>query len=522
MTSSQRIILNTLATYSTSILAAGLALFSSRWILDGLGEVDFGLYTLVGTLIVFVSLLNSILAGSAQRHFAFAIGQGDREAVNQWFNTAAALHTILPLLLVALGWPVGEFCVRHLLTIPADRVTACVSVFRLSLLVSFISMAAVPYVGMFTAKQRIAEIALWGAVQSLLMFGLALGLSHMSGDRLLIYAFGLVAISSGVTLIQVFRAAFIFPECRLTFHYCFNRARAQALFGFASWSLIGALGGVLRNQGTGILLNVYYGPRVNAAYGIANQVSSQTGSLAQAVMGAMAPEITTTAGRNDRPHLLVLSLRASKFCTLVALVFSIPLLLEMDYVLHLWLKTPPTHAAVFCQFVLLSFLLDKLTIGHTLSINANGTIAAYQGTVGLLLLSTLPVGYLLLKLFAVPSAALVAFLLTGVACALGRIYWGKHLLGLTARSWLTGVLGRCLLVALPAAVLAAMPQFFLPASGQRLVLTLVLSFLLIPVLGWGFGLTPLERQYFTQHLRKLPDQLRRRWRPCPAANVTLP
>ncbi len=122
LTSSQRIILNTLATYGRSVLAAGLAIFSSRWILNALGQTDYGLYNLVGSLIVFVTFLNGLLGSSARRFFAYSIGKGDVEGINQWFNTAFIIHIIFPTILIIIGWPIREYCIQHVLTIPADRI----------------------------------------------------------------------------------------------------------------------------------------------------------------------------------------------------------------------------------------------------------------------------------------------------------------------------------------------------------------------------------------------------------------
>lgn len=501
MTSSRRITLNTLATYVRSIFSAGLALFSSRWVLSALGQTDFGLFALVGSLIAFVSILNGIVGGSAGRFFAFAIGKGDAAEVNQWFNTAFAIHAVLPVALIVIGWPLGEICIRQLLNIPAERTVACVWVWRLSLIAAFVAMFSVPYVSMFTAKQRIAETALWGVLQVICAFVLALNLSRVTTDRLVFYATGMVVITIGVSLGQIARAIYIFPECRLVRREWLDSRRIRQITSFAVWSTFGGLGSILRNQGTAILLNLFHGPKVNAAYGIANQVSSQTGTFTQAMMGAMSPEITAMAGRNDRRRLLDLALRASKFGTLLALFFSIPLLIEMDFVLHFWLKSPPPHAITFCQILIVSFLLDKITMGHLMAVNATGRIAAYQATVGGVLLLTLPLGYCLLKVLVVPAAAMFAILITSAGCSIARLFWGQRLLSLHPRSWLSSVLGRCLLVGMSSTFFTVIPSLLFPASLLRLGLSTVIGIVANLGFGWFFGLTPDERNFVTHSWR---------------------
>jgi Na+-driven multidrug efflux pump len=159
MNPSQRIVLNTAATYTRSVLAVALALFSSRWVLNALGQTDFGIFSVVGSLIIFIVFLNSVMAASAGRHYAFAIGQGNNTEVNRWFNAAFSVHLCLAVFLTLIGWPIGEYLISHVLNIPADRVQTSLGVFRVSLISAFVSMISIPFVAMFTAKQRIAELA---------------------------------------------------------------------------------------------------------------------------------------------------------------------------------------------------------------------------------------------------------------------------------------------------------------------------------------------------------------------------
>lgn len=508
MTPSQRIILNALATYGRSVLGAGLALFSSRWVLNALGQTDFGLFTLVGSLIVFVVFLNSVMGVSVGRFFAFAIGRGDPEEVTQWFNTALVLHVILPVILVLVGWPLGEYCIRHFFVIPPGRVETCLWVFRLSLLSAFTSMVAVPFVAMFTARQRIAETAFWGLLQAVLVFALAYALTLAKGDLLLVYAAGMVGITILLALVQIARARWIFPECCVDRRQWFHRRRTRDLFQFAVWNLIGGLGGVLRGQGTAILLNLFHGPAANAAYGISNQVSNQTLTLTESMTGAMYPEITASAGRGDHPRVLELALRASKFGAILALLIAIPLFIEMDSILTLWLKNPPADAALFCQIIILAFLADKITLGHMLAVRAHGKIAGYQASVGVTFLLTFPLAYVLLKLFHAPASALVAFLVTSIGCSIGRLYWGQHLLGLGARRWLAGVFVPVALAAVPAAFLTALPPLLMAPSLPRLSLTLVMGVSVTALCGWLRGLTSAERAWFIGQLNRSLARLR--------------
>ena len=502
MNSSHRIVLNTAATYTRSVLAIGLALFSSRWVLNALGQTDFGLFTVVGSLIIFIIFLNSVMAGSASRHFAYAMGQGDPEEVKRWFNAAFSIHLCLAAGLVLSGWPLGEYVISNYLTIPTDRVLACLWVFRISLVPTFFGMISVPFIAMFTAKQHMPEIAIWGMIRSVLTFVFAFFLTQVSGDRLVFYAFGMAIIPIFIQSCQIFRAVFLFRECAMERHYWFDKNRLKEIFSFAIWNLIGSLGGLLRNQGSAILLNIFFGPKVNAAYGIANQVSAQTNQLSAAMMGAFSPEITTCEGQGNRERMLSLSLRSTKLATILILLFAIPLMAETEYILKLWLHQPPEYTATFCRLILAAFLIDRLTSGYMLAVNAHGKIAAYQATLGTSMVLTLPLAWLFLKLGHSPTSVGVAFIITMTVCSLGRVFWVKRLFGMPTTKWLSSILMPCGIVAISSTLAAMLPRLFLSPSFSRLVLTTVVCSIASLLAGWFLAIDDFERK-FTCHIGKL-------------------
>jgi O-antigen/teichoic acid export membrane protein len=501
--SSRRIVLNTSATYVRSVIAAGLALFSSRWVLSALGQSDYGLFSVVGSIIVFITFLNGVMSGSAARHFAFAIGRGDFDEVNKWFNASLSIHLILPVVLILIGWPIGEYCIHHVLTVPQDRIPVCILVFRLSLIMAFISMASIPYIAMFSAQQHIAEVAFWGMLQSVLLFGSAYLLTKVTSDRLLFYAGYVVTIGSVFQLIQVIRARCIFGECRCSIAYWFNSQRIHEIFSFAAWSLLGSFGYMIRMQGPAILLNLFFGTKVNAAYGIANTVSAQTTTLSTAMFGALSPEITASEGRGDRVRMLDYALRACKFGTLLMMLFAIPLIFEMDYILKLWLREPPEYAAVFCKLIMVMFLLDFVTIGHMLAVNAGGKIAAYQVTLGVINMLTIPLAWVFLKLGFAPTSVGVAIIIMCTLGSLGRVLWARYLLQMSAWRWVTEVVVSCAMVAAGAAIAAVAPRWFMPPSFIRLCLSTTASMMVTGVLGWFIVLNSRERLFVSQNMGRM-------------------
>jgi O-antigen/teichoic acid export membrane protein len=477
-----RIAANAAATYMRSVLAVGLSLFSSRWVLKALGTTDFGLFNIVGSLIIFLTFLNSVMATSSARHFAYAMGKRNIQEVNKWFNASLSIHLILPAFLVAIGWPLAECVIRNILTIPPDRIPACIFVFRISLFSAFVNMASIPFVAMFTAKQEIAEIAFWGVFQAILNFMLAWILPMVAYDKLIFYAAGMVLIHIIIHLMKIYRAYHRFPECQISLRDWFNLDRFKELLSFATWTLIGRSGGTLRNQGSSILLNLYFGPSVNAGFGIANQVSIQTGALSAAMMGAISPEITRREGSGERKAMIDLAIRSCKYGTVLVLLLAIPFLIEANYILKLWLVNPPPYSVVLSQLIMITFLVDKITAGYMYAVNAHGKIMAYQSTVGVMLLLTLPISWLLLKIGLAPPSIGFAFIFVQAICSIGRVVWAKKLFGVSVIDWVKKVLLPCFVTSLISIIIGYSLITAFPPGIYRLFLVCLSSFITIFIL----------------------------------------
>jgi O-antigen/teichoic acid export membrane protein len=508
MTGAQRIVFNALASFSRSVFGMALGLFSSRWLLQALGPVDYGLMGVVGSLIMFITFFSHITAGASARFFAYSIGSGDLEETRRWFNTSLSLHVAIPLAVILVGLTLGEYAIVHYVNIPADRLWTARWVFRFSLVSAIWSMCATPYLGMYTAKQRIAERSIWDVVVSVANFFFYYGLTRYRGDKWLLCSAGIVLISVSVGVIQVVRAHLKFPECRIHFPYWWQRRRMRAVFAYSGWTVFGALGGLFRGQGTAILLNRYFNPlqhpQVNAAYGIGNQVTAYTQVMSSSLMNAFSPEITALEGRGERERMLRQSLRASRFATFLILLLAMPLMIETDYLLQLWLREPPPLAAIFCRLILAVCLIDNLTVGQMVAVAAKGQIAVYQVVLGTLLILTLPIAWGLLHLGLPPQSIGVAFIATVTLCSAGRVLGAMWLLDASPRKWLRGVLMPCLGVVLVSGFAGLIVKQLLGDAGLvRLVLVIAATSVMSLSLGWWLVLDLPAKSFVIVHLRKI-------------------
>lgn len=509
MTQNRRIALNILATYGRSLFALACGLFSARWVLMALGHTDFGLYGVVGGLAAFVGFFNGLLAGAIGRYYAFSIGEArvalDPSAAlensRRWFNTALSVHSVVPVCLVLIGYPLGLWAIENFLAIPPERVASCVWVWRCVLLSCFVAMINVPYHAMYVAKQYIAELTIYSFAQTALNTVFFYFMASHPADWLVRYAIWMCFISIAPQLLICLRASVIFPECKIRLAYWWDFSRFKQLGSYAFWQMFGGLGAIFRSQGIAIVVNKYFGANVNAAMSVANQVSAQTQTLTSAMQGAFQPAIASHCGAKEYDQMRAMAFRACKFGMLLVLIFVIPLALELPEVMCLWLKNPPAYVTGLCWCMLAMMLIDKSTVGHMLAVNANGKIAVYQAFLGTGLMTCLPFAWLFAHLGYGPYSAGFAMVISTAICAWGRVYFARSLVKMSAWYWLKKVLLPVLIVIVLTAAVGRLPGRFLSASPGRVVLTTLVCELVFLPLVWFVALDASERTFLASRIK---------------------
>ena len=515
MSPSTRILLNTLATYGRSVVALVLGLFSTRWILRALGSDDFGLYGVAGSIIVFITYLNTTLAGSISRFYAYAIGQWQQQKegnsaheLRRWFNIAVFIHTLLPLLLTAIGYPIGLYAINHWLVVPHGRIVACVWVFRFALVSAFISMISVPYTAMFQAKQLIMELSVVSIVQTVVNFVCAYKLLTVCYDHLIAYAFYMMIVAIFFCIAQIIWAVCKFCECRIRFAEMLDAKRMLDFFTFAGAKLFGSTCVILRTQGGCVLLNRFFAPFVNAAYTISVQVSGHTTSLSQALIGALQPVVVTKAGAKDMDGMIRYAISSCRLASLLVMIFCVPLAAEINAVLHLWLGDPPRYAASFCICALVILLFDKMTVGYMLAANAYGKkIVVYEVALGLILVSSLPLSWLCFTAGRSPYYLSICLAVTMFANSIARVLFCRWQLKMSALYWVRFVFLPVVIVAMCGYMLAGFIRDMMKPNILRVVLVSCSSALFVVLAGW-FGILSFEERCFVgRFVNKLKEMV---------------
>lgn len=508
MTAPNRIILNTLANYGQSLVALMVGLFSARWTLQALGQTDFGLFGVVGSIILMLSILNGGLSVAVVRFYAIALGRSENKLseveddLRRWFNTALSLHILMPVLAILVGWPLGEHAIRHWLTIPAERMDACIWVFRASLVSAFASIFSVPFVAMFRARQRMVEIALFGVIQSIGVFALAWQLRSVDSDRLVYYGAGMAVITVAAAIAQCIRASFVFSSCRPKFAYLCLRRHMSELFSYAGWKMFGMACVTMRAQGIPILANLQFGPLVNAAYGVAYRLSTQAASLSTSLHSAFEPALISAEGKGDRSRMIRMSLQVSNFGTFLIILFVIPLILEMQNLLELWLVQPPQHASAICQWLLAALVIDKMTSGTMLAVNAFGKITLYELVQGPIFLLALPLMWALVRLGCGPASIGYSLFTSHALYCLGRLLFARHLVEYPLLEWTKSVaIPNIALICISSLAGLGVVQMFEPGL-LRIILTTAAVILVSGLAAWHCTLSTAEKTYVLSTIRK--------------------
>lgn len=523
MTQNRRIILNICATYGRSLYALVLGLMSARWTLAILGQVDYGLMGVVGGLTAFIAFFNGLLAGAIGRFYAVNVGLAMKsgseseglEECRKWFNTAIVIHSFVPLILILVGYPFGVWAIEKWMTIPPDRVHACIWVFRFVCVSCLVGMVNVPFSAMYGAKQYIAELTVYSVISTTInFFFLWYMLSH-PGEWLAKYACFTMLVTVVPQLVICYRAIRVFPECKLRPAYFFDRSRFKELSIYAFWQFFGNAGGLVRSQGITLLVNKCFGPIMNGSMAIANSVAGHTDTLSASLTGAFSPVVMNLEGKGERDKMLSMACRSSKFGSLLCLVFLLPLTLEVRSILLLWLENPPPLTADACMFTFAIILMDQFSRGLNISVCASGKIGMFSAMIGSMHVMSLPVAILIVVIGGGGFLSVLGVLVVFKAVGIG---WGamiaKKTMGFPIAFWIRDVV---IPVSCTVVLCLFVGHFVKWLLGAFLFLRMGIAFgcmeLLLALLSWRFVLNKEENEYFWNQIdRKVISKFRRKRR----------
>ena len=402
-TDNKRIARNTLLLYARLALATGVSLYTSRVILQTLGVVDYGIYGVVGGIVTMFSFLNTSMAGATSRFLTYELGQGDRTRLHETFASAFLLHGFIALVMVLVAETVGLWFLECQLVIPPERMQAARWVYQLSVVTMVVQVTQVPYNACIMAHEKIQIYAYAEIVCSVLRLLVVYLLVIGDWDKLILYACLSLCVPVLLTIAYRCYCARHFSECRNCFVW--KPQVMRPMLRFSGWDIYGNVSVLARTQGVNILLNLFFGPALNAAANIATHLQGVIISLGVNLLTASRPQIIKRYAQGNQDGMISLLRHTLRLNFLLLTVVTIPFLLEMDFILNVWLGEVPTYTVVLCSCTLWFCLFSCMSSVVISGVHATGHIKRPSLVNGTLYLAVLPVAYLLYKNGASPQSA---------------------------------------------------------------------------------------------------------------------
>ncbi len=485
---------NAFATYCRLVVVAVVGLTAIPVALRVLGPQDYGIFAVLGGSLAFFLFINGALTAGAERHFAHALGREDDEELERWFTSSVAVHLLWGAIMAMGALLLSHWVLHHVLRLPSTRFAAAMWVYC-TVLVTFVSgVVSTPFQAMLAAHEEIAFQSLIGIAGAFAFLCGIFALPHLSGDPLInygvIYALNQLTISFASTAY----ALYAHPVCRRLSLRESSLATIRELVGFSFWNAFGAFAGTVRSQGPAVLMNRFYGPTINAAYGIALQVNGSVTNLSSTIYRATIPQIVKSHARGDRNRMGRLACLCSKYSFFVLWVVCAPILLNVSYIFRLWLHHPPAYVQSFFLLLAAALLIDQLTNGVIAVAQAVGDLRAFQLTTSTLLCMALPLGYLLVRLGYAPSSILWAGILAAAVNGAAQVWFGWRLGRISLTQWLRFTLFPVMaVIAATAMPLLVCRRFLLPGFIDLIVAGLLTALTCALVL-WVSG-SPGERAW---------------------------
>lgn len=503
MDATKRVIANTTAQYLKAIVNTCLSLYSTRLVLDTLQVTDFGIYALVGGVVAMLGFITNALLITTQRYISFYQGKQDYNYVKKVFSNSLFLHilfsTIIALVLLLLKFWLFD----GILNIPSERISTAKDVYVITVIMLVITILIAPFKALFIARENIVYVSVVEICDGIIKLLMAIGLSYVSSDRLIIYAIMMTSIQLLNLFVFAGFANWKFEECSIIIsRKNINKSIITQLTGFAGWTTYGAGAVAARTQGITIIINHFYGTTANAAYGIAAQVNNAITFVSSSIINAMNPQIMKAEGEGNRQRMLHLAGQESKYSTMLLSIVAIPIIMELPEILSTWLAEVPEYTVMFGMFALAICLVDQFTAGLNSANQAQGNIGTYTLIMYTPKLLNLPLAWFLLANNFSLTSVMWSVIIVEASIAILRIPYLKYTSGLNITDYLRQtVIPLIPLLGLLLSVSWACTQFL--HFPFRFLFTIAICIITGLITAWTFTLTKNERAYISGLIKKI-------------------
>ncbi len=488
----KRIAKNTLLLYFRMLFTIVVGLYTSRVVLNTLGVSDYGVYNVVGGIVAMLSFLNSALTAASQRFIAFELGHGDISKLKRIFCTSVTIHAVLAVIIFIIAETIGLWFVNTHLNIDADRMTAANWVYQFSILTFMLTVLSVPYNSCIVAHERMnafAYISILEVVLKLLIVYLLLVINH---DKLVTYGILVFAVALVVRLTYGVYCKRHFEEC--TYHFNLDKSLFKEMFSFAGWSVVGNLGFSFKDQAANVILNLFFGTVVNAARGVALQVNGIIAGFSTNFMMALNPQITKQYASGDIEGSMNLVYAGSRYSFFLLAFIAIPIMINLDYLLKLWLGTVPGYTSHFLFLALVAALINSMSYPLVTALQATGKIKVFQISICIVMLCELPLAYIVLHFGGKPYMAMyptVSVVFVGLFTRF--IVLKRQVPAYKLRYFTFSIVGKNIVLGMFSFIASYYVHKTLPANFGTFLLTSAVACLIVALVVYVFGMTQNER-----------------------------
>lgn len=490
----KRIAKNTLMLYVRMFFTMAVSLYTSRVVLRTLGVEDYGIFSVVGGIIAMFTFINSAMVSSTQRYLNYELATDECDRLQSVFSTSLQIHALIAAIIIILGETAGLWFLKEKLVIPESRRTAAMWVYQCSIMACAVNIMSAPYNADIIAHEKMSAFAYISILEVCLKLAIVYLLTILPYDKLIVYAVLLLLVQLSVRWIYTLYCHKHFKES----HYApaLDKQLFKEMSGFAGWSFVGNLAAILYTQGLNMMLNIFFGPVVNAARGIAVQVQSAVQQFVGGFQTALNPQITKNYASGNLEQMHSLMFRSARFSFLLLFFISLPVLLETDFLLAVWLKTVPENAVIFTQLMICISLIYTTANPCVIANQATGKVKVYQIVVGSILLLIVPISYVVLKLGAPAYSVFVVHFCVESVAQFMRMFMLRKLIDLPMREYLNNIYVPIALTVAVAVILPIIVRAQLEEGWFRFAAVGIASVVSVGLSSFFIGFTKSEREFF--------------------------
>lgn len=498
-TDNKRIAKNTLLLYCRMLISIPIGFYTSRVILNALGVIDFGIYNVVGGIVGTLSVLNGAMAGATQRWITIALGEGDEANLKKVFSVGLTAQLIIGLLIFFVIETIGLWYLYEHAVIPEERMNAAFFVFQVSAVTMFLTILNVPFNGAIIAHEEMGAFAFFSIVEVIMKLVICLVLSYTLADKLILYSVLLFAsYLLNFSAIQLYcKKHFVEAKIRLGW----DKKMYKEMWTLAFWTISGNMAYVGYTQGVTLLVNMFFGPAMNAAVGVASQASNIINQFSSNFQMALNPQITKNYAQRNYKDMHALIYRSAKYSYFLMLIFTVPLFYEAPYLLKLWLGNVPTHSVGFMRIGLFIAMIMAVRNPLTIAAMANGNLKKYQLIVNGILLLICPLLYLIYLMGGIPESSSIILLAMMFLATLASAYLLKDMICLNFKDFLLKVMLPILIYTPFAFIFPLSIYVFMAESFFRLCMLTMVSVLSTGLIVYKLVLDRKEQMYLLSFIK---------------------